>query len=73
MQVRTISEGLSGFIEFKSGETPKVFGREFVFESEKACELDLDLWESEYTRSDFSTVQQLVVQNGKRRRAASQA
>lgn len=71
MQVRTGSEGLSGYIEFKTGETPKVLGREFVFESEKACECELEQWESEYTRSDFSTVQQLVVQNGKRRRNAS--
>lgn len=72
-QVITASEGLSGYMTFKTGEQPKVDGRDFVFVSEKACEFGIEQWESDYTLSDFSTVQQLVVQNGKRRRAALQS
>ena len=67
----TSNEGLSGYISFKTGETPAIDARYFVFESEKAIEKAIEEWDSEYTRSDFSTVQHLTVQNGKKRRRAA--
>lgn len=67
----TANEGLSGYISFKTGETPSIDQRFFVFVGEKAIEKAIEEWDSEYTRSDFSTVQHLTVQNGKRRRTVS--
>lgn len=68
MKAKTNSEGLAGFIAFKTGVMPSVESEQFVFEG-----VSVDAFEelnTAYVTEGFSQVQQMVVQCGKKRRGA---
>ena len=64
----TNSEGLAGFIAYKTTTIPTIQNGEFVFET--VTETELEKIESEFIGGGFSQVQQMVVLCGKKRRKA---
>lgn len=64
---KTTSEGLAGFIAFKSGVMPEIEGEQFVFEN--VNEKEFEQINTEYVTGICSQVQQMVVQCGKKRRS----